>query len=65
MRSCSVNDTEAALEILQPYFERASSTTLMRHIDADPDLKPIRDDRRFKEMLATAKKRLGMPTAVR
>lgn len=58
-----LNDTEGALEILQPYFERTNSTTLMRHIDVDPDLDPIRNDPRFKEMVATAKKRLGMQTA--
>lgn len=60
-----LNDTEGALEILQPYFERTSSTTLLRHMDADPDLDPIREDKRFKEMLAQAKKRLGMETSAK
>jgi hypothetical protein len=34
----------------------------MRHVDADPDLEPIRADPRFKSMLADAKQRLGMTT---
>ena len=37
-----------------------TSTTWIRHTEADPDLEPIREDLRFKEMLAAAKKRLGM-----
>jgi hypothetical protein len=32
----------------------------MRHLEVDPDLDPIRQTPRFKEMLAAAKKRLGM-----
>jgi adenylate cyclase len=35
----------------------------MRHVDADPDMNPIRDNPRFKEMLASAKQRLGMAEA--
>jgi adenylate cyclase len=47
--------------MLGPYFERITSSTFIRHLEADPDLDPIRDNSRFKEMLATAKKRLGIP----
>jgi hypothetical protein len=35
----------------------------MRHVDADPDLDPMRGDPRFTEMLAAAKKRLGLAEA--
>ena len=45
---------------MEPFFERLNSTTLMRHLEVDPDLDPIRDDPRFKAQLASAKKRLGM-----
>jgi len=53
-----LDDPEAAIEALEPYFELTSSTTEIRHADVDPDLDPIRDDPRFKQMLATAKRRL-------
>jgi hypothetical protein len=44
-----------------PYFERVISPTQIKHMGADPDLDPIRDDPRFKQMLAAAKQRLGLP----
>jgi adenylate cyclase len=58
-------DTEEAIEVLKPFFERINSAVWMRHVDADPDLDPIRDDPRFKQMLAAAKKRLGMGAAAK
>jgi adenylate cyclase len=57
-----LKDTEAALEVLEPYFERTSSTTELRHLEVDPDLDPLREDARFKQMLALAKERLGVQT---
>lgn len=53
-------DTDEAIGTLRPFYERVTSTTWIRHTEADPDLEPIREDLRFKEMLAAAKKRLGM-----
>ena len=50
---------DEALEVLRPYFERLNSSTHIKHLEADPDLHPIRDDPRFNEMLAAAKQRLG------
>ncbi|MEP6982656.1 MAG: TIR domain-containing protein [Sphingomicrobium sp.] len=49
-----------ALKTLEPFFEAVTSNTWVWHAEADPDLDPIRDDPRFKEMLEEAKKRLGM-----
>jgi adenylate cyclase len=55
---------DEAIEILRPYFERINSSTHIKHLEADPDLNPIRDDPRFREMLATAKQRLGIAEKV-
>jgi adenylate cyclase len=56
-------DKEQAVEALRPFFERINSTVWMRHVDADPDLDPIREDPRFKQMLASAKQRVGLAAA--
>jgi adenylate cyclase len=58
-----LEDHNGAIEALKPYFERTSSTTEIRHLEADPDLDPIRSDPRFVKMLASAKERLGLATA--
>ena len=55
-----LEDPAEALNTLQPFFDKVTSTTWIWHAEADPDLDSIRDDPRFKEMLAAAKKRLGM-----
>ncbi|HEX5258702.1 MAG TPA: TIR domain-containing protein [Sphingomicrobium sp.] len=52
-----------ALDALQPFFERVKTAQNIRHLEADPDLDPLRDDPRFKDMLASAKHRLGMAQA--
>jgi adenylate cyclase len=51
---------EEALETFRPFFENVQSPMHIRHLEVDPDLNHIRDDPRFKDMLAAAKKRLGM-----
>ena len=51
---------EDAIDALQPFFEGAMTAQNIRHLEADPDLDPLRDDPRFKEMLASARQRLGM-----
>ena len=58
-----LEDHDGAMEALKPYFERTSSTTEIRHLEADPDLDPIRSDPRFVKMLASAKERLGLAPA--
>jgi adenylate cyclase len=58
-----LDDVDEALDTFQPFFERLNSTTLMRHLEVDPDLDPVRKLPRFKEMLAAARKRLGMETS--
>jgi adenylate cyclase len=57
----SLNDKDAALEMLRPLFEEVS-TGLINHAKIDPDFDSIRDDPRFKEMLAAAERRVGSAT---
>jgi hypothetical protein len=49
--------------MLDPFFHRVTSATWIWHAEADPDLAAVRDDPRFKGMLASAKQRLGMSKA--
>jgi adenylate cyclase len=58
-----VGDAEAALEVITPFFERVESPGHIKHFEADPDFDSIRDDPRFKQLLASAKERLGMAAA--
>ena len=53
-------DKDEALTMLQPFFKTVTSTTWIWHAEADPDLEPVREQPRFKEMIASAKHRLGM-----
>jgi adenylate cyclase len=54
-----LKDTEAALEMLGPAFEKMG-TGLINHAKIDPDLDPLREDPRFKAMLAAAERRVGL-----
>jgi adenylate cyclase len=58
-----LGDSDEALKTLEPFFETVTSSTWIWHAEADPDLESIRDDPRFKTMLASAKQRLGMTEA--
>jgi len=53
-----LNDKEAALEMLGPALEKMG-TGLINHAKIDPDLDPLREHPRFKEMLAAAERRLS------
>lgn len=58
-----LGDTNQALDSLSPFFEKMNSVTWIRHLEADPDLDPVREHPRFKEMLAAARNRLGLSEA--
>jgi len=56
--AAQLHESEAALELLGPVF-RESAIGLLNHAKADPDLDPLRDDPRFKTMIAAAEARLA------
>ena len=56
-----LHDPDGALDVLEPFFEEVKSPIHVKHLMADPDMKPIRDHPRFKAMLETARQRIGMP----
>ena len=60
----NLKDTGSALEMLGPVFLKAS-VALLNHAKVDPDLDPIRDDPRFKAMVATAEARLAAAASER
>lgn len=55
-----LGEPDGALDMLEPYFELVTSSSFIRHLEADPDLDPIREQPRFHDMLAATKKRLGV-----
>ena len=55
-----LGDPEGAMDTLRLFFEKVNSPMHIRHLEVDPDLDDIRDDPRFKDMVADAKERLGL-----
>jgi len=53
-----LKDADAALELLRPVFENLA-VGFLNHAKADPDLDSLREDLRFKAMVAAAEARLG------
>jgi adenylate cyclase len=63
-----MNDVDGALDVLEPFYAAVPSMAHIKHADVDPDLDPLRDDSRFKKMVADAKSRLeavGEPVAAK
>jgi len=55
-----LNDPERGIEVLAPYFRTTLGVAHIRHAEVDPDLDPVREDPRFKQMLADARSRLAI-----
>ena len=53
-----LNEIDAALDLLGPFFETAA-TGFLDHAKADPDFAALRDNPRFKAMVAAAEARLA------
>jgi adenylate cyclase len=53
-----LQDNDAALELLQPVFEKMA-IGLLNHAKADPDLDPIREHPKFKRLVESAERRLA------
>ena len=54
----NLNEIDAALDLLGPFFETAA-TGFLNHAKADPDFVVLRDNPRFKGMIAAAETRLA------
>ena len=54
--------TEDAISALRSFCEGIQTAQNIRHLESDPDLDPLRDDPGYKEMLSSAKERLGIRT---
>ena len=55
-----LKDFDRALEVIEVFFEQVTSATHIRHLEADPDFDPLRENPRFKQMLSDTKGRLGI-----
>ena len=58
----ALHDDEAALDVLQHYFEIVNTAPQIKHTEADPDFVRIRETARFQAMLEATKERLGIST---
>ena len=62
--ACALTQANApnddALDALQPFMEGVKTAQNIRHLEADPDLDGLRNEERYKEMLESARQRLGI-----
>lgn len=58
--AAQLKDDEAAMDVLEPFFDQVNTASQLKHVEVDPDLERVRDKPRFNAMLAKAKQRLGL-----
>ncbi|MDZ4867228.1 MAG: adenylate/guanylate cyclase domain-containing protein [Alphaproteobacteria bacterium] len=56
----NLKEPDVALELIEPFLATAT-IDFLNHAKVDPDLNGVREDPRFKTMIAAAEKRLGQP----
>ncbi len=59
--SIDLKETDLAIELLGPFLATAS-IDFLNHVKTDPDIEPLRNDPRFKAMIAAAEERLASGT---
>ena len=55
----ALKDDEAAIDVLEPFFERVNTASQIKHAEADPDFARLAKKPRFQRMLAETKERVG------
>jgi adenylate cyclase len=56
-----MNESDAALDLLGPVLESEAASYYLGHIRVDPDFTRVRDNQRFKAMMAAAASRVAPP----
>jgi adenylate cyclase len=59
-----LNEPDAALDVLEPVLQNVAADYYLNHIKVDPDFIRLRDNSRFKAMIAAAAARLAQLAAV-
>lgn len=57
-----LRDDDAAMDVMESFFEQVRTASQLKHVEADPDLERLRIQPRFRAMLAATKRRLGVVT---
>jgi adenylate cyclase len=61
--SAQLGDDEAAMDVLEPFFEQVKTASQLKHVEADPDMDRLRTKPRFQAMLAATIQRAGLEPA--
>jgi len=61
--SAQLGDDEAAMDVLEPFFDQVKTASQLKHVEADPDMNRLRVKPRFQTMLAATSERVGLQPA--